>query len=242
MLVDWEIHATAYRSQQDAQRDAQMTLESIARRCAQLGLSHVGILDHLAPDRGMGPEPLRAILADSRQLQPPAGLRVWLGAEVDIGEDGCLSELPQFRKELALDYVIGSAHAGHRQDETDAEYCHRQFEMMVNVLQPPCPIDVLGHPWGGRLLDQVPEDMLRELLRACVSVGVGVELTPRFGAGTSDLELLVRCAVEEGALLAPASDAHACDHLGDTLELHEIMEKLGAANTNLWLPQTAAEA
>jgi len=234
MLVDWEIHATAYRLQ-----DEEMTVEAIVERCAQLGFTHVGIVDHLAPDRGMDVGPLKSISVALEHRRLPAGLKVYRGAEVDITEEGCLPELPRFREQLRLDYVIGSVHAGRHQEETDEQFRSRQFELMVGVLQKPSPIDILGHPWGGRSLDQVPTDMLRDLLRAAASAGVGVELSPRFGAESADLELLIRRTAEEGATLAPASDAHTHEHLGGTAVLHDLMARLGVSEGNLWFPRAS---
>lgn len=234
MLVDWEIHAVAYRGQ-----DERMTVPSIVSRCAELGLTHIGILDHLAPDRGWPVEALKKVFADFEGLQVPSGLQVYRGAEVDITEAGYLPGLEKVREELGLDYVIGSVHEGRKEGATEEEYIARQFELMMKVLQESGPIDILGHPWGGRSLDKVPEDMLRNLLSRAAAVGVGVELSARFGAGEADLKLLVERALEAGAKLAPASDAHTYDHLGETAELQPILEQAGVQDEHLWLPSRA---
>ncbi len=231
MLVDWEIHATAYRGQ-----DERMTVAGIVTRCAELGLTHVGIMDHLAPDRGWPAEGLKKIFADVEDLQVPPGMQVFRGAEVDVTEQGCIPELPELREELGLDYVVGSVHVGRREGAGDEEYVSRQFDLMMGVLREPSPIDVLGHPWGGRALKQVPEAVMRELLRALAAVGVAVEVSLQFGAEKSDLRLLVRRALQEGTKLAPVSDAHAYEHLGDTAELQATLTEAGAQDDDLWLP------
>ena len=231
MLVDWEIHATAYRGQ-----DERMTAAGIVTRCAELGLTHIGIIDHLAPDRGWPPDALKVIFAHLEKVAVPSGLRVYRGAEVDIKEEGCLPELPKLRAELPLDYCIGSVHLGRGEGTSDEEHARREFELMMRVLKKPCPIDVLGHPWGGRSLERVPETMMRELLQASAALGVGVEVSPRFGAEESDIRLLVRRALEEGTKLAPVSDAHAYEHLGDTVALHALLTEAGAQDDDLWLP------
>jgi len=231
MNVDWEIHATAYRGQ-----DERMTVAGIVSRSAQLGLTHIGIVDHLAPDRGWPAEGLKVLFADFEGLTVPSGLEVYRGAEVDIGEGGCLAGLTGLREELGLEYVIGSVHEGRSEGATDQEYVGRQFDLMMRVLHDPCPIDVLGHPWGGRLLSQVREPMLRDLLRAAARLGVGVEISGRFGAEQAHLEALIRRALEEGAKLAPASDAHAYDQLGDTVELEKLLVGAGVHARDLWFP------
>jgi len=147
MLVDWEVHATTYRGQ-----DERMTVPGIVARCAELGLTHIGIMDHLAPERGWPAEGLKKVFADFEDLQVPSGLHVYRGAEVDITEAGCMPDLPELREELGLDYVIGSVHEGRGEGATEEEYVSRQFELMMQVLQEPSPIDILGHPWGGRSL------------------------------------------------------------------------------------------
>lgn len=232
MLVDWEIHATAYRGQ-----DERMTVAGIVTRCAELGLTHIGILDHLALERGWPAEGLKKVLADFDDLQVPPGLKVYRGAEVDIAERGCMSELPEVREELGLDYVIGSVHEGRREGATEKEHVSRQFDLMMHVLQEPRPIDILGHPWGGRSLGQVPDHMLRQLFRAAAGLGVGVEVSAQFGADRADLELLIQQALEEGAKLAPASDAHAYEHLGETAELQPVLTAAGAQSDHLWFPR-----
>jgi len=231
MLVDWEIHTVAHRGQ-----DERMTIARIVTRCAELSLTHIGIIDHLAPERGWPAEALKKVFADFEDLQVPSGLHVYRGAEVDITEAGYMPQLQEVRKELALDYVIGSVHEGRKEGATDEEYVSRQFELMMRVLQERSPIDIVGHPWGGRSLEKVPEDMLRGLLRRAAALGVGVEVSAVFGAGEADLELLIRWALEEGTKLAPASDAHDYDHLGETAKLQPVLEEAGARSGDLWLP------
>ena len=233
MLGDWEIHATAYRGQ-----DERMTVAGIVTRCAELGLTHIGVMDHLAPDRGWPAEGLQKIFADFEGLQVPSGMQVYRGAEVDITEGGCMPGLPELREELGLDYVVGSVHVGRREGANSEDYVRRQFGLMMQVLKEPSPIDILGHPWGGRLVGQVPEEMLRELLRALATAGVGVEVSPRFGAEEADIELLVKAALEEGAKLAPASDAHVYEHLGDTAGLQPVLTAAHAQPDDLWLPSS----
>jgi len=251
MLVDWEIHATAYRGQ-----DERMTVAGIVARCAELGLTHIGVMDHLAPERGWPAEGLKKVFADFEGLQVPSGMRVYRGAEVDITEGGCMPNLADLREELGLDYIVGSVHVGRREGANSEDYVRRQFGLMMQVLKEPqapsevegpqtpsevegpSPIDILGHPWGGRLVGQVPEGMLRELLRALATAGVGVEVSPRFGAEEADIELLVKAALEEGAKLAPASDAHAYEHLGDTAGLQPVLTAAHAQPDDLWLPRS----
>ena len=234
MLVDWEIHATAYRGP-----DKRMTVAGIVARCGELGLTHIGIMDHLAPDRGWPPDGLKTIFADFEGLRVPSGMSVYRGAEVDITERGCLPDLPAVRDELRLDYVIGSVHVSRREGASDEEYVRRQFDLMMQVLTEPSPIDVLGHPWGGRLVGHVPEDMLVALLETAAAQRVGVEVSPRFGAEQADLQLLVKRALGVGARLAPVSDAHAYEHLGDTAELQPILNEAGARTDDLWLPRAS---
>jgi len=231
MLVDWEIHAVAYRGQ-----DPRMTVAGIVTRCAELGLTHIGILDHLAPDRGWGADGLRKLFADFAGLRVPPGLLVYRAAEVDIIERGCLPELPELREELRLDYVVGSVHEGRQEGAGDSEYLARQFELMMGVLRQPCPIDMLGHPWAGHALREVPARMVEAVVRAAAKVGVGIEITPRFRAERADFQKLVTCCLTEGAKLAPVSDAHAYEFLGDTAQLQAVLEELGARNTDLWFP------
>jgi len=233
MLVDWEIHATAYRGQ-----DERMTVAGIVGRCGELGLTHIGIMDHLAPDRGWAADGLKTIFADFEGLCVPSGMSVYRGAEVDITERGCLPDLPDVRDELRLDYVIGSVHVSRREGASDEQYVRRQFDLMMQVLTEPSPIDVLGHPWGGRLVGHVSDEMLGRLLRALSAAGVGVEVSPRFGAEEDDLPLMVGCALEAGTKLAPVSDAHAYEHLGETAGLQTVLDEAGAQTDDLWLPRS----
>jgi histidinol phosphatase-like PHP family hydrolase len=147
-----------------------------------------------------------------------------------------MPDLPELRKELGLDYVIGSVHEGKREGATEEEYISRQSELMMNVLRESSPIDVLGHPWGGRSLEQVPEDMFRRLLAGAAALNVGIELSPRFGAGAADLKLLVKRALEEGAKLAPVSDAHGYQQLGETASLQPVLDAAGVRDEQLWFP------
>jgi histidinol phosphatase-like PHP family hydrolase len=232
MLVDWEIHAVAYRGQ-----DARMTVPGIVARSAELGLTHIGILDHLAPERGWPADVLWKVFAEFTGVRVPPGLLVYRAAEVDITEQGCLPQLPALAEELRLDYVVGSVHVGREEGASDSQYMSRQFELMKGVLRGPCPIDVLGHPWGGHSLKEVPKEMLDAVVRAAAKVGVGIEITPRFRAERADLQALVTCCLAEGAKLAPVSDAHAYEYLGDTAPLQALLEELGARSSDFWLPR-----
>jgi histidinol phosphatase-like PHP family hydrolase len=107
---------------------------------------------------------------------------------------------------------------------------------MMRVLREPCPIDMLGHPWAGHALRKVPEDMVEAVVRAAAKVGVGIEITPRFRAERPDFQKLVTCCLAEGARLAPVSDAHLYEQLGDTVELQAVLKELGAQETNFWFP------
>jgi histidinol phosphatase-like PHP family hydrolase len=234
MLVDWEIHAVAYRGQ-----DARMTVPGIVARSAELGLTHIGILDHLAPERGWPADVLRKVFAELAGVRVPPGLLVYRAAEVDITEQGCLPQLPALREELPLDYVVGSVHVGREEGASDAQYMSRQLELMMGVLREPCPIDVLGHPWAGHAFRDVPEEMVEGVVRAAAKVGVGVEITPRFRAERADFERLVRCCLAEGTRMAPVSDAHLYEHLGDTAPLQALLEELGARSSDLWFPRGA---
>jgi histidinol phosphatase-like PHP family hydrolase len=216
-----------------------MTVAGVVDRCGELGLTHIGIMDHLAPDRGWSADGLKAIFADFEGLSVPSGMSVYRGAEVDITERGCLPDLPELRDELRLDYVIGSVHVSRREGASDEEYIRRQFDLMMQVLTEPSPIDILGHPWGGRLVGHVAKDMLVALLEAATAQCVGVEVSPCFGADEADLRLLVGCALEAGTRLAPVSDAHAYEHLGDTAELQPVLDEGGARTDDLWLPRSA---
>ena len=86
-------------------------------------------------------------------------------------------------------------------------------------------------------MGQVPERTFRQVLRAAAGLGVGVEVSAQFGAQRPDLELLVQQALEEGAKLAPASDAHAYEHLGETADLQPVLTAAGARSEHLWFPR-----
>jgi DNA polymerase (family 10) len=185
--------------------DGKATPRVMADAAIARGLSYLAITDHSkAVGMGIGLD-ADAAVANARRVRRAAkplaerGFRLLAGIEVDIlpgGEldlpDGVLAE---------LDWVVASAHGARGQDRAALT------ASMIAAAEHPS-VDVIAHPTG-RLLDgREPYDLdVEALIAACARTGTLLEVN----ANPKRLDLRpehVRAAIEAGARLSIASDAH----------------------------------
>jgi len=198
--------------------DGRLPIETIVRRCADLGYEYVGITDHSQSARyarGLTPESLRQQQMDideARQRHP--GIRVLKGSEVDILPDGRLDYPDEIL--ATLDFVVASVHSSFGLPEEE------QTRRIIRALENP-RTTILGHPTGRLLLAREPYAVrLEEVLRAAARLGVHVELN----ANPHRLDLdtaAARLARSLGVRLAIDPDAH------DEAGLTDVRFGLGVA-------------
>ena len=188
--------------------DGRMPLDALHRALDARGDRYAFLTDHArdcAVAGGLFPGDFRAERLEVDRLNEKAdrGLRMFLGAEANILEDGTIDMTPS--RVPDLEGVVASVHTGLR-DPRD------QTGRLVEALETP-GVAVLGHP-RGRLYNVrtgVRADWPRVFSRAAER-GIAIELN----GCPERLDLspaLARLAAGMGCLFTIASDAHAAHHL-----------------------------
>jgi DNA polymerase (family 10) len=187
--------------------DGKDTAEVMARAAASRGYEYCCITDHsqsLKFARGVTVEDLRAHAAAVRGLSDAVGIRVLMGAEVDILGDGSLDYPDDVL--AGLDLVVGSIHSRFRMARDE------MTKRVIRALEHP-HLDVLGHPTGRLIGERPPYDLdIDAVLEAARRTETAIEIN----ASPDRLDLPdvhVRAARERGVLVAIDTDAHQKAHL-----------------------------
>jgi len=241
-LTDFHIHVTAWRK-----KDPDMTVPAVVRRARELGLSAVGLLEHLAPSRGRPVDALAWIRDELAKTDVPDDLRVFRGVEIDVMPDGAFEEPPDVRERLALDYVIAAVHGAPRGTPDDA-VLEDNFDRMLAALEGPVRFEVLAHPWRSVLrlaataagveatFEVVPTAMKRELIRACAAKHVAIEVNAGSPLDDPSHDAFLRNVLSAGLKLALASDAHFLASLGASEKSAAAARRAGATAQDIWTP------
>jgi len=187
--------------------DGKDTAEVMARAAASRGYAYCCITDHsqsLKFARGVTVDDLRAHAASVRGLSDTVGIRVLMGAEVDILADGSLDYPDDVLADL--DLVIGSVHSRFRMPRDE------MTKRVVRALEHR-HLDVLGHPTGRLIGERPPYDLdVDAVIDAARRAGAALEIN----ASPDRLDLPdvhVRLARERGVFVAVNTDAHQKAHL-----------------------------
>ncbi|MDD1747076.1 MAG: PHP domain-containing protein, partial [Methanomassiliicoccales archaeon] len=188
--------------------DGAATIEEIAYAAKRRGYEYVGISDHsqsLGVANGLSVERLRGNMDIARNIMERVeGVKVLIGAEVEILEDGRLDYPDDVLKEL--DYVIGAVHSKFRM--TEEEMTKRLLTALSNE-----HLTILAHPTGRVLEQREPYLFDKEkVFQAAKESGVCLELNAYVERlDLSDIDCMK--AKEMGVRVAIGTDAHSLSQL-----------------------------
>ena len=188
--------------------DGKASIEQMVRAAQALGAAVITITDHTSAAHyanGLNLDRLKAQWDEIAQVQERIPeVRILLGSEVDILEDGAL-DWPDAILEK-LDVVICSVHQRFRLDEP------RQTERIRRALTHPL-CSIWGHPTGRYLGEREPMPARwEELIEVAAERGVTIECngTPHRLDFSADLLKLAR---KHGAKVCLSVDAHSTSEL-----------------------------
>ncbi|MDD1743196.1 MAG: DNA polymerase/3'-5' exonuclease PolX [Methanomassiliicoccales archaeon] len=197
---DLHVHTT--------ESDGKASMEELAWACKKRGYEYLGITDHsysLRVTDGLSAERLRGNIDIARNVSKRVeGLKILVGAEVEIKEDGSLDYPDDVLREL--DFVIGAVHSKFSM-ERDA-MTDRVITAISNDF-----LTILAHPTGRKLEQREPYQVdLEKVMHAAKSAGVCLELNAfpeRMDLG----DVNCRMAKEIGVKLAIGTDSHSVPQL-----------------------------
>ncbi len=183
--------------------DGQASAEEMIRAAKALGHRYICITDHAGMLRiahGMrGPELASYRKAVEKAAKKVGGIRVFVGAEVDIGKDGKPAIADKYLKDL--DIVLGSIHSAFRQGKKTMT--DRIIAAMRND-----HIDIIAHPTGRRIGKRQGYDLdWKNIFKTSTDTKTLLEINGQ----PERLDLcgpMVRAAIEAGCTLSMGTDAH----------------------------------
>lgn len=197
---DLHMHTTA--------SDGRSSIEEMVSAAKALNYEYVCITDHSQSSviaNGLKPDRLKAHAAEVRRVAARTkGIRVLVGAEVDILGDGALDY--DDATLAALDFVVASVHTGQSQDVD--RNTRRTLAAVRNRY-----VNLIAHPTG-RLLgkrDAMPLDV-EAVAREAARNGTALEIN----ASPLRLDLKdthARAARDAGTALCIDTDSHSADGL-----------------------------
>ncbi|MHC4916890.1 MAG: PHP domain-containing protein [Planctomycetota bacterium] len=233
-----------------------MEIPAIVAECRRLGVTRLGITDHLNTLEKLDLH-LR-IREDLASVETPIDL--YFGVELNfIASDGPFAFGAEIKERYGFQFAIGGIHRTYLEDcdlEKIVEIQHRHH---IRTCRDPL-VDVLVHPYwlspgefrrkGWPLPESVsfvPESLARELGQVARDTGTAIEINgganlanPNYADdyAKSYLEYLAIVA-EEGPRFMLGSDAHNLGRLSDSQAAWSAAEKLGLSAERIWTPPCA---
>ncbi len=245
---DFHIHTTYLRCANET-----MTIPAILAEGARLGVTRLGVTDHL---NTLDKMPLHALIRrDLEATEPP--MDVYLGVELNyLGRDGAFAFSPEVKETLGVQFAIGGIHATYLDSYDPRALIDVQHRHHLKTCQDPL-VDVLVHPyWFSRgeftrrewpwfdSIRAVPESYARELGQVARETGTAIEINacanlccPNNPAGYVDEYADYLAAVAaEGCLFSVGSDAHDIRQLAEIQRAWDMVRRLGLGPERLWAP------
>ncbi len=190
--------------------DGKHTLEEMANKCIELGLTYLGISDHsktASYARGLDEE--RILLQHEEIEKLNAGydnFKIFKGIESDILTDGSLDYAEDVLK--SFDFIVASIHSGLDMD------INKATSRLITAIENPYTT-ILGHPTG-RLLTRregYPIDHIK-IIDACAENNVVIEINANPWRLDIDWKWVSYC-MEKNVRLSINPDAHAMEGFND---------------------------
>ncbi|MCD6361532.1 MAG: hypothetical protein J7M38_11810, partial [Armatimonadetes bacterium] len=186
-------------------------------------------------------------------------MRITWGVEANVVDPhtGAISVSEQQVEEAGFEFVIAGPHSSYHDRPDVRSIIDLQHRLMMQVVTNPL-VDVLVHPWWfGRgefdsgvvawmtTLEQWPEQQIRELGQAAAETGTAIEMNasaiitnPFYGPDfEEDYGRVFAILREEGAKFTTCSDAHDIDQIGRSRLAAEFLERIGADDDDLLVPE-----
>jgi len=245
---DFHIHTKYLRC-----ANGTMEIPAIVKECERLGMTSLGITDHLNSLDKLDQHML--IKKDLGELD--TDLAVYFGVELNfMAVDGDFAFRADIREQYGFQYAIGGIHGTYSDTYDLQKIIDIQHRHHLKTCRDPL-VDVLVHPYwfakgeftkkGFPWLDTmrpVPERYARELGQVAKETGTAIEING--GANLANPQYSDRYVkeyveylsiiAEEGACFMLSSDAHDINRLKDALTARDVAEQLHLPAERIWMP------
>jgi DNA polymerase (family 10) len=197
---DFHVHTTA--------SDGKATMEEYAWACKNRGYEYLGITDHsygLRVTHGLSAKELSGNIDVAHNVSERVdGVKILIGAEVEILEDGSLDYPNEVLQEL--DFVVGAVHSKFNMEKD--EMTKRVVAAFSNDY-----LTILAHPTGRKLEQREPYEIdLERVMLAAKEKEVCLELNA-FPERMDLNDVNCRMAKEIGVKIAIGTDSHSVPQL-----------------------------
>ena len=233
--------------------NATMEVPAIIRECERLGVTSLGIADHLNTLDKL--ELHLPIKSDLEALETEVA--VYFGVELNFtGCDQGFAYGEEVRDQLGFQFAIGGIHGTYLEEYDLTKLVEIQHRHHLKTCEDPL-VDVLVHPyWFGKgefdrnewpwfdSMKVVPEALTRELGQISKETGTAIEINSCANlSNTGYSEEYVKeyhdylsVLAEEGAVFSLGSDAHNIGRLATIRDVWEAVERLGLNEDQIWHP------
>lgn len=211
---DFHVHS-------EASPDGRMSLETIVEEAVHRGYEYILLTDHTQGLRfgGLDPEGItKQAKQVARMRDNVHGLKIFHGAELNIGADGSL-DLPDDALDL-LDFAVAGVHSDFHLDRA------AQTARVVRALSNPV-VRVLAHPLGRRIGIRPGLDLdVEAVIDAAIATGVALEANGHRDRLDLPAEW-VSVASGRGAVFAANSDAHRVGEIDNVSNAVAVLQRAG---------------
>lgn len=248
---DFHVHTKYLRCANET-----MEVPAIVQECQRLGVTTLGITDHL---NSLDKLDLHLLIKrDIEALMPE--LDVYFGVELNFTEvDGGFAFSSEIKEEYGFQFAIGGIHSTYVEAYDLKQIVDIQHRHHLKTCEDPL-VDVLVHPyWFGKggfeergwpwfdSMQAVPESYARELGQVARDTGTAIEINACANLENSAYsdryvkEYIDYLAIiaEEGPCFSLGSDAHDIGRLETVWTAWEVAERLGLGADRIWQPTGA---
>lgn len=243
---DFHTHATAYR---DGNPKPDHTVNALINRAVDLGLSVIGVIEHLNDSPKHPTKHIEALTREFRGLRPR--IECYIGAEVDIVDrSGNVTCSPGLKEELGLDYLLAAVHISSHEMSRVEIYVEEELRRHIHAMRNCLHVDVCAHPWesGARLekagsidrwsFDYVPVAYQEELIETAIECKTAIEVNLGDRTEVRDQAYItfVKRLRNSGVMISIGSDAHDMRDMNRALVISSFLSELGIDDERLWKP------
>ena len=235
--------------------DATMEVAAIVKECERIGVTRLGITDHLnSLDKLDLHVPIRT---DLEALD--TAIDVYFGVELNFTAlDGGFAFDSNIKERYGFQFAIGGIHGTYLEEYDLKRLVDIQHRHHLKICADPL-VNVLVHPyWFGKgefdnkawpwfdTMRAVPESYARELGQAARETGTAIEINAMANLVNKNFSkryveeyiAFLSIIAEEGACFSLGSDAHNISRLKDITSAWKVAAQLNLTPDRIWLPKS----